>query len=140
MHYLCSTHVATNHVQNFVINPDNEVLHVLCKFAKNSNASGCGLNFTTVILYSEWIVENHDSDEAEGYISLPNNIGGNLTVIPFDILETKVSNKPAVIYNELPEIEILPAKPIQTNTVNIVFNSMYKFSIVYCLLMKLLNI
>ena len=144
MHYLCSTRVATNHVQNVVINPDNEVLHVLCEFAKNSNASGCGLNFTkredtTVILYSKWIVKNHDSDEAEGYISLPNNIGGNLTVIAFDVLENKVSDKAAVIYNKLPEIEILPAKPIQTNTVNIVFNSMYNFSIVYCLLIKLLN-
>ena len=121
MHYLCSTHVATNHVQNIVVNPDNEVLHVLCKFAKNSNASGCGLNFTkredtTVILYSEWIVKNHNSNEAEEYISLPNNIRGNLTVIAFDVLENRVSDKAAVIYNGLPEIKLLPETPIPTFT------------------------
>ena len=113
MYYLCSTHVATNHVQNIVVNPDNEVLHVLCKFAKNSNASGYGLNFTkredtTVILYSELIVKNHNSNEAEGYISLPINIRGNLTVIAFDVLNDEVSNKAAVIYNELPEITPIP--------------------------------
>ena len=123
MHYLCSTHVATNHVQNIVVNPENKVLHVLCKFAKNSNASGCGLNFTkredtTVILYSEWIVKNCNSDEVEGYISLPNNIGGNLTVIAFDVLENRVSDKAAVIYNGLPEIKLLPETsiPIITST------------------------
>ena len=121
MHYLCSTHVATNHVQNIVVNPENKVLHVLCKFAKNSNASGCGLNFTkredtTVILYSEWIVKNCNSNEVEGYISLPNNIGGNLTVIAFDVLENRVSDKAAVIYNGLPEIKLLPETPIPTFT------------------------
>ena len=129
MHYLCSTHVATNHVQNIVVNPENEVLHVLCKFAKNSNASGCGLNFTkredtTVILYSEWIVKNHNSNEAEEYISLPNNIRGNLTVIAFDVLENRVSDKAAVIYNELPEIKLLPETsiPIITSTCMCNFN------------------
>ena len=128
MHYLCSTHVATNHVQNFVINPENEVLHVLCKFAKNSSASGCGLNFTkredtTVILYSEWIMKNHNSNEAESYMSLPNNIGGNLTVIAFDILENEVSDKPAVIYNGLPEIQLVPATLIPTSTITALLNS-----------------
>ena len=121
MHYLCSTHVATNHVQNIVVNPDNEVLHVLCKFAKNSNASGCGLNFTkredtTVILYSELIVKNQNSNEAEGYISLPNSIGGNLTVIAFDVLNNEVSDKAAVIYNGLAEIKLLPETSIPTIT------------------------
>ena len=134
MHYLCSTHVATNHVQNIVVNPNNEVLHVLCEFAKNSSASGCGLNFTkredtTVILYSEWIVKNPDSDEAEGYMSLPNNIGGNLTVIAFDILNDEVSDKAAVIYNGLPEIKLLPAAPIPTSTITALLNSTCMFNL-----------
>ena len=130
MHYLCSTHVATNHVQNIVVNPDNEVLHVLCKFAKNSNASGCGLNFTkreytTVILYSELIVKNQNSNEVEGYISLPNSIGGNLTVIAFDILNNEVSDKAAVIYNGLPEIKLLPETPIPSITSTCMCNLSY---------------
>ena len=133
MYYLCSTHVATNHVQNVVVNPDNEVLHVLCEFAKNSNASGCGLNFTkredtTVTLYSKWIVKNPDSDEAEGYMSLPNNIGGNLTVIAFDVLENEVSDKAAVIYNGLAEIKLVPATPIPTSTMTALLNSTCMFN------------
>ena len=129
MYYLCSTHVATNHVQNIVVNPENEVLHVLCKFAKNSNASGCGLNFTkredtTVTLYSKQIVKNQNLNEAEGYISLPDNIRGNLTIIAFDVLENEVSDKAAVIYNGLAEIKLLPETsiPIITSTCMCNFN------------------
>ena len=60
--------------------------------------------------------------EASGYINLP--VSGNLTVIAFDVLNNEVSDKPAVIYNGLAEIELLPAKPIPTHTVNSALNSM----------------
>ena len=120
--------LATNHVQGFTAYVhENGSIYVQCIFANNSNASGCGLNFTeredtTVTLYSVQINKIQGSVEASGYINLP--VSGNLTVIAFDILNGEVSDKPAVIYNGLAEIELLPAKPIPTHTVNSALNSM----------------
>ena len=64
--------------------------------------------------------------EASGYINLP--VSGNLTVIAFDVLNDEVSDKAAVIYNGLAEIEVLPVNPIPTSTVNSVLNSMSNLS------------
>ena len=112
-------------MQNLIANlGENEVLYVQCIFANNSNASGCGLNFTERedTLYSIQINKIQGLVEASGYINLP--VSGNLTVIAFDVLNNEVSDKPAVIYNGLPEI---PAKPIPENTV--IINSMSNLSI-----------
>ena len=106
---------------------ENRVLYVQCIFANNSNASGCGLNFTeredtTVTLYSVKINKIQGSVEASGYINLP--VSGNLTVIAFDILENDVSDKPAVIYNGLPEIKLITTTSTLTNSANTLSNSM----------------
>ena len=120
--------LATHHVQDFTAYVhENGSIYVQCIFANNSNASGCGLNFTerediAVTLYSVQINKLQGSEEASGYINLP--VSGNLTVIAFDILNDEVSDKASVIYNGLAEIELLPTKPIPTNTVNSVLNSM----------------
>ena len=117
--------LAINHVQDATAYVhENGSIYVQCIFANNSNASGCGLNFTerediTVTLYSVQINKTQGSVEASGYINLP--VSGNLTVIAFDILNDEVSDKPAVI---LPEI---PAKLIPTNTP--VINSMFNLCI-----------
>ena len=122
--------LGTNHVQFLIANlEENGVLYVQCIFANNSNASGCGLNFTeredtTVTLYSAQINKIQGSVEASGYINLP--VSGNLTVIAFDILNGEVGDEAAVIYNKLPEIE--PVKPIPTKTV-ITVTSMSNLSI-----------
>ena len=124
------THVslATNHVQILTANlEENGVLYVQCIFVNNSNASGCGLNFTerediTVTLYSVQINKIQGSVEASGYINLP--VSGNLTVIAFDILNDEVSDKAAVIYNGLAEIKFVTtmtnptSKFITTSTPN----------------------
>ena len=131
MHTYVLLMLATNHVQDLTAYVhENGSIYVQCIFANNSNASGCGLNFTerediTVTLYSVQINKIHGSVEASGYIELP--IGGNLTVIGFDILNGEVSDKVAVIYDRLAEIEILPTKTILTNTVNVVLNSKSNF-------------
>ena len=112
--------LATNHVQDFTAYVhENGSIYVQCIFANNSNASGCGLNFTeredtTVTLYSVQINKIQGSVEASGYINLP--VRGNLTVIAFDILNDEVSDKPAVIYNGLPEIKFLTPMTNQTST------------------------
>ena len=124
--------LATNHVQNVTAYvQENGSIYVQCIFANNSYASGCGLNFTeredTIItLYSVQINKIQGSVEASGYINLP--VSGNLTMIAFDILNGEVSDKAAVIYNKLPEIEVLPVNPIPTSTVNSVLNSMSNLS------------
>ena len=112
--------LATNHVQDFTAYVhENGSIYVLCIFANNSNASGCGLNFTeredtTVTLYSVQINKIQGSVEASGYINLP--VSGNLTVIAFDILNDEVSDKPAVIYNGLSEMKFITAMPNPTST------------------------
>ena len=97
----------------------HHALLVQCIFANNSNASGCGLNFTeredtTVTLYSVQINKIQGLVEAGGYINLP--VSGNLTVIAFDILNDEVSDKVAVIYNGLAEIKFVTAMTNQTST------------------------
>ena len=112
--------LATNHVQEFTAYVhENGSIYVQCIFANNSNASGCGLNFTeredtTVTLYSIQINKIQGSVEASGYINLP--VSGNLTVIAFDILENEVSDKVAVIYNGLAEIKFVSTMPNPTST------------------------
>ena len=103
----------------------------------NSNASGCELNFTergcrlnftergcwlnfteredsTVTLYSAHINKIQASVGASRYINLP--VSERYTVIAFDILENEISDKAAVIYNELGEIKLITAMPNQTST------------------------
>ena len=112
--------LATNHVQDFTAYVhENGSIYVQCIFANNSNASGCGLNFTeredTIItLYSVQINKIQGSVEASGYINLP--VSGNLTVIAFDVLNNEVSDKPAVTCNGLPEIKFVTTMPNQTIT------------------------
>ena len=112
--------LATNHVQDFTAYVhENGSIYVQCIFANNSNASGCGLNFTeredtTVTLYSVQINKIQGSVEASGYINLP--VSGNLTVIAFDILNDEVSDKPAVIYNGLSEMKFITTMPNPTST------------------------
>ena len=112
--------LGTNHVQFLIANlEENGVLYVQCIFANNSNASGCGLNFTeredtTVTLYFAQINKIQGLVEASGYINLP--VSGNLTVIAFDILGNDVSDKPAVIYNGLSEIKLLTTTLTLTNS------------------------
>ena len=112
--------LATNHVQEFTAYVhENGSIYVQCIFANNSNASGCGLNFTqredtTVTLYSVQINKIQGLVEASGYINLP--VSGNPTVIAFDILNDEVSDKPAVIYNGLAEIKIVTTMANQTST------------------------
>ena len=107
-------------MQNLIANlGENEVLYVQCIFANNSNASGCGVNFTerediTVTLHSVQINKIHGLVEASGYFNLP--VSGNLTVIAFDILNDKVSDKAAVIYNGLPEIKLINTTSTQSLT------------------------
>ena len=112
--------LATNHVQGFTAYVhENGFIYVQCIFANNSNAYGCGLNFTeredtTVTLYSIQINKIQGSVEASGYINLP--VSGNLTVIAFDILDNEGSDKLAVIYNGLAEIKFVTTMPNQTST------------------------
>ena len=112
--------LATNHVQEFTAYVhENGSIYVKCIFANNSNASGCGLNFTeredtTVTLYSVQINKTQGSVEASGYINLP--VSGNLTMIVFDILNDEVSDKAAVIYNGLAEIKFVSTMPNPTST------------------------
>ena len=112
--------LATNHVQDFTAYVhENGSIYVQCIFANNSNASGCGLNFTeredtTITLYSVQINKIHGLAEASGYINLP--ISGSLTVIAFDILNDEVSDKAAVIYNGLAEIKFVTTMPNPTST------------------------
>ena len=114
--------LATNNVQDFTAYVhENGSIYVQCIFANNSNASGCGLNFTgrvdtTITLYSVQINKIQGSVEASGYINLP--VSGNLTVIAIDILENEVSDKPAVIYNGLAEIKSETTMPFTTSTPN----------------------
>ena len=114
--------LATNHVQDFTAYVhENGSIYVQCIFANNSNASGCGLNFTeredtTVTLYSVQInkIQGSVLVEASGLINLP--VSGNLTVIAFDVLNDEGSDKAAVIYNGLAEIKFITAMPNPTST------------------------
>ena len=112
--------LATNHVQDFsAYVHENGSIYVQCIFANNSNASGCGLNFTeredtTVTLYSVQINKTQGSVEASGNINLP--VSGNFTVIAFDILNDEVSDKAALIYNGLAEMKFITTMPNPTST------------------------
>ena len=120
MHIYVLLILATNHVEDFTAYVhENGSIYVQCIFANNSNASGCGLNFTeredtTITLYSVQINKIQGSVEASGYINLP--VSGNLTVIAFDILNDEVSDKAAVIYNGLAEIKFVTTMPNETST------------------------